>query len=116
MLALGPDLPDDAGPDSGTVGAPHDIGDDQIGKSIRIALINERRIYRLAVPAGAHDDADTRSFGDAAQRGRIAPQPAARRIYQAAAAGLAVFGKFTNRQAFIIEDAIIASNEVPQID
>src|SRR5437773_1598816 len=59
VLAFGPDLADDAGPDVGTVGAPHDVGDDQICKTIRIALINVRRIYAFAVPARTHDDPNT---------------------------------------------------------
>src|SRR5438132_5691555 len=54
VLALGPDLADDARPDIGTVGAPHKVSDNQIRKIIRIALMNKRRIYTLAIPAGAH--------------------------------------------------------------
>src|SRR6266550_1464091 len=59
VLALSPDLTDDAGPDIGTVGATHNVGDDQICKIVGIALMNKRRIYALAVPAGTHDDPDT---------------------------------------------------------
>src|SRR5579872_923222 len=116
VFALCPDLANDAGPDTGTVGAVIDLADNQIRKFICIALINERRIYALAVPSGAHDDPDTCSFRDTAQRSRIAPQSAACGIYQAAAAGLAVFGKLANRQAFIVENAVIASRQIPQVD
>ena len=78
--------------------------------------MNERRIYTLAVPAGAHDDSDAGSFGDAPQCSRITPQSAASGVDQAAAARLAVFGKFANRQAFVVEDTVIASDQIPEVD
>jgi hypothetical protein len=58
VMTLGPNLTYHASSDIGFIDPFREFLNNQIGKRVSVFLLNERRVYDLAIPSGASDDMD----------------------------------------------------------
>ena len=107
------DFADDAGADARALGSNGDVTDDDVSQVLDGTGFHVRRMKTAGVPAGAHDDVQTRGVGDLQQTGRVAPQADAGAVHDPAAAPALELQDLANGHVHVAQNQVVRVGRDP---